>query len=683
MSGYNNVEENNITASNSSSTSLSDSFSDLPDSANIESVTSSPLVVRPPLKFINLSELLNSDANLISEQSRNQLCAFFANRLNLRHQKLDRTQLITLQHEIEQLIYPAITDILNIDCTITCRSSKHDKNKSVYNVLKMMESGKNGVISFPIAQFKQRDSGEWYYKTYTDETRKKVAKEITCPKDAVLNVDPAIYFQQIREKLDQLQKNVPAVSQADAVKISVTLNRLLENLNRYIRHVKFLQLVKQEIKFTKRLFAEETENYSKMPEKFYSLLSANMFFMPLLQGDNLDKIIRRGHLLNNDKLCFDIFSAIHQQLMKLHNKGFVHRDLRPSNIMVDKKNKVSIVDMGIAGKINKPAPFWTNYVCLAPELYDAVGDAKIKKAVNLPEQDIFALGLLFSALYGAEERRWILQESDERVAINKENDNYLVGLDKKTVVEIETLRKEIERLRKENFNYKVGTENISTTKNNELPASIDLSSVMPEYDISNTPKIKDKCLSVSSDTESEYHSSLKINNLDDSSVTSPLASSCELSALTPQRDSPNEMGDLDDKSLKQFNSSGEQLNLSLFHSCSVTSTSMANHAIAELLTPKQGKPSTKKLFINTSRMNAPLKIVGLETPGFLEKSKLPANIQTMLRELRNGLVDINPETRLKHTEIIAKITQINAAFIAYEATADGKSRIGMHRQSLL
>ena len=56
----------------------------------------------------------------------------------------------------------------------------------------------------------------------------------------------------------------------------------------------------------------------------------------------------------NDKFSFAIFLVknILSGLMALHDKGYIHRDLDPSNIMITSDRKVKIIDFGIAKQLN-------------------------------------------------------------------------------------------------------------------------------------------------------------------------------------------------------------------------------------------------------------------------------------------------------------------------------------------
>ena len=68
--------------------------------------------------------------------------------------------------------------------------------------------------------------------------------------------------------------------------------------------------------------------------------------MSFIEGEPLDKRIERGPLKLEDAL--DIAQQIAKGLEAAHEKGVVHRDIKPQNVMVDAKGHATIMDFGLA-----------------------------------------------------------------------------------------------------------------------------------------------------------------------------------------------------------------------------------------------------------------------------------------------------------------------------------------------
>ena len=143
----------------------------------------------------------------------------------------------------------------------------------------------------------------------------------------------------------------------------------------------------------------------------------------LLNGVNLDELLdgnttnhdgnsnlNAEHLLHdykeNRKVFVGIvFRKILSGIMALHDAGYVHRDIDPSNIMVTSDGKVKLIDFGIAKKVDdllntgksltSPGQFIGKPQYAAPELL--LGDLNRQNYTT----DVYALGIvLFQLMTG-------------------------------------------------------------------------------------------------------------------------------------------------------------------------------------------------------------------------------------------------------------------------------------------
>lgn len=140
----------------------------------------------------------------------------------------------------------------------------------------------------------------------------------------------------------------------------------------------------------------------------------------LLNGVNLDELLD-GHTTNHDgkpnpyaeRLLSDykgnrkafvgvVFRNILSGIMALHDAGYIHRDIDPSNIMVTSDGKVKLIDFGIAKKVDdlltsgksltSPGQFIGKPHYAAPELL--LGDLKHQNFTT----DVYALGIMLFQL---------------------------------------------------------------------------------------------------------------------------------------------------------------------------------------------------------------------------------------------------------------------------------------------
>src|SRR5258708_38429009 len=119
--------------------------------------------------------------------------------------------------------------------------------------------------------------------------------------------------------------------------------------------------------------------------------------MEFLEGKELKDLIASGQLPPADTVV-DIISQVADGLHFAHQQDIVHRDVKPSNIMVLKNSLAKITDFGIARLPNSAVKTMTGLILGSPRYMSP--EQVIGKAID-SRSDIFSLGVvLYEALTG-------------------------------------------------------------------------------------------------------------------------------------------------------------------------------------------------------------------------------------------------------------------------------------------
>lgn len=124
------------------------------------------------------------------------------------------------------------------------------------------------------------------------------------------------------------------------------------------------------------------------------------YTMPFIDGRSLDDFIRveptdlARRLILFQKICL-LVDALHQ-------KGLIHRDLKPGNLMIDRHGDVRLLDFGLARSTDGDDLNLTGSLCVGTPLFMAPEQTLPGESAITPAADVYSLGVI---LY------WLLTDS--------------------------------------------------------------------------------------------------------------------------------------------------------------------------------------------------------------------------------------------------------------------------------
>jgi len=125
--------------------------------------------------------------------------------------------------------------------------------------------------------------------------------------------------------------------------------------------------------------------------------------LELIQGKSLQDTLKKGWKNSaSDIKIINMIRSIIDALAYMAAKGLMHRDLKPDNILVDKGDKIKIVDFGLGTKIDASEYIFKKCGTpgyIAPEVFKY--DQKVTSSHYNHRCDVFSAGaILFFMLYG-------------------------------------------------------------------------------------------------------------------------------------------------------------------------------------------------------------------------------------------------------------------------------------------
>lgn len=118
-----------------------------------------------------------------------------------------------------------------------------------------------------------------------------------------------------------------------------------------------------------------------------------------VDGETIDKYVKHlGDDLNKVNIVTELIGNVLTALDYLHSKGVIHRDVKPSNIMVDRNGKVKLMDLGVA-RVTSANSYTSNGFVGTPLYASPEQIMRDKMQVQAtPASDIYSLGMTLYVL---------------------------------------------------------------------------------------------------------------------------------------------------------------------------------------------------------------------------------------------------------------------------------------------
>ncbi|MFH0938009.1 MAG: serine/threonine-protein kinase [Planctomycetota bacterium] len=122
--------------------------------------------------------------------------------------------------------------------------------------------------------------------------------------------------------------------------------------------------------------------------------------MELVNGHSLDKIIPKKSLSVND--CLVLMQSVAETIGALHEAGYVHRDLKPGNILIDAFGSPKVADFGLIKSLDEVTRMTASGLVCGTPAYMAPEQARGDGQAVDPRSDVWALGAVLYEMLTAQ-----------------------------------------------------------------------------------------------------------------------------------------------------------------------------------------------------------------------------------------------------------------------------------------
>jgi len=117
-----------------------------------------------------------------------------------------------------------------------------------------------------------------------------------------------------------------------------------------------------------------------------------VFIMEYVDGDSLQDLIKKNISFDEDAALYIVLQAT-RAMEYLSSKNILHRDIKPGNLLIDRRNTIKLIDLGLATSLDGPGTDegHDDEVTLGTAHYISPEQARGQKDLDV-RSDIYSLG---------------------------------------------------------------------------------------------------------------------------------------------------------------------------------------------------------------------------------------------------------------------------------------------------
>jgi serine/threonine-protein kinase len=122
----------------------------------------------------------------------------------------------------------------------------------------------------------------------------------------------------------------------------------------------------------------------------------HFFSMKLVEGTNLARQV--GRLSDQPRAVAEIVATVARAVDHAHQHGFLHCDLKPANILIDREGRPHVTDFGLAKRVEDVSALTASGAILGTPSYMAPEQASGGRSQLSPAADVYGLGAILYEL---------------------------------------------------------------------------------------------------------------------------------------------------------------------------------------------------------------------------------------------------------------------------------------------